>query len=208
MFPQTTPDEHPPTPPPCRWPALPRQVSARLAALLLCCALSLLPCRAHPHGRLCPTPLVLVCRKYKVHLNILWPSKWTVNVPPYWYRFSSRQEDEHLSMPLPKERRCSRTHVQTLRTAGRFDTSSSLSAKRVPPRTPKFEVSIGILKASGKYCRWRSTVLVTQTPHFINSMKPIRNGYCNFFPWEIELMRRARHTEDDTCETYSPRKTN
>ena len=37
------------------------------------------------------------------------------------------------------------TDVQTLRrTAGRYDTSSSLSAERVPTRTPKFEVSIGI----------------------------------------------------------------
>ena len=36
-------------------------------------------------------------------------------------------------MPHPKERLCSRTHAQTLRwTAGRYDTSSSFSAKPGP----------------------------------------------------------------------------
>ena len=45
-------------------------------------------------------------------------------------------------MPHSKQRRCSRTHVQTLRrTASRYDTSSSLSAKRVPSRAwPRSQV--------------------------------------------------------------------
>ena len=69
--------------------------------------------------------------------------------------FWSLQEDEHLSMPHPKERRCSRTHVQTLRrTACRYDTLSSLSANRVPTRIPKFEVSIGIFEESWKVMQY------------------------------------------------------
>ena len=64
-------------------------------------------------------------------------------------------------MPHQKERQCSRTHVQTRRrTADRYGTSSSLSAKVVPTRTPKFEVSIGILKASYKK---RRCILLTKT---------------------------------------------
>ena len=44
-------------------------------------------------------------------------------------------KDEHLSMPHPEERWCSRIHVQTLqRIDGRYYTSSSLSANRVPTR--------------------------------------------------------------------------
>ena len=42
-FSQMTPDEHPPTPPPCRWPTLitthPHQISARWALpVMLCCS--------------------------------------------------------------------------------------------------------------------------------------------------------------------------
>ena len=45
--------------------------------------------RGHPHGRLCTTPIVSVYRKCKVHLNILLLSEWTVNIPPFWYRFGA-----------------------------------------------------------------------------------------------------------------------
>ena len=87
-------------------------------------------------GRLCTTPLLSVCRKSKVHLHILLLSKWTLNAPPHWYHFASLQEDEHLSMPHQNQRRCSRTHVQTLRrTVRRYDPLFSLSTKRVPVRT-------------------------------------------------------------------------
>ena len=67
---------------------LPRQVSAHLTPPLCCCAILLLPRRAHPPGRLCTTPLVSVCRKYKVLKNILGLSGWTLNVP-FWYRFGA-----------------------------------------------------------------------------------------------------------------------
>jgi len=51
-------------------------------------------------------------------------------------------KDEHVSMPHPEYRRCSRTRVQTQRIAGRYDTSSSLSAKHVPTRTwPRSQVT-------------------------------------------------------------------
>ena len=49
---------------------------------MLCC--SLLPRPTHPHGRLCTTPVVSVRRKYKVHLNIVKLSKWTLYVSLYW----------------------------------------------------------------------------------------------------------------------------
>ena len=66
----------------------PRQVLARLAPPLWCTVPLLLPVQAHRHGRLC-TIRVSVCRKYKVHINIWWLYKWTLNVPAFWYRFGA-----------------------------------------------------------------------------------------------------------------------
>ena len=92
-FSPKTPDEHPPTPLPCRWPALinlPTLAKFQLDwRCLWCCATSLLPRRAHPHSRLCATPLVSVCRKCKTRFNLLWQCEWTLNVPPFWYRFGA-----------------------------------------------------------------------------------------------------------------------
>ena len=51
LFSQTMPDEHPPTPPPSRWPALitlPTLAKFQLVWCRLCCAVSLLPCQARP----------------------------------------------------------------------------------------------------------------------------------------------------------------
>ena len=80
-FGEMTPDEHPPTPPPCRWPSHyfthPHQVSARLVPPLRCCAVPLvLPLRAHPCGRLCFPRIGLVVNKIYIrifcdHVNVL-----------------------------------------------------------------------------------------------------------------------------------------
>ena len=87
-----------------------RQVSARLTPPLWRYAIPLLPRRGHPHGRLCIyiTPLVSICCKCKVHLNILWPSELTLNVPPFWYRFAPSAKDKHPSMPHPEKPSISR----------------------------------------------------------------------------------------------------
>ena len=76
-------------------------------------------------------------------------------------------------MPHSKERRCSRTHVQTRRTAGRYDTSSSLSAKRVPTRTWPRSQATSLLRSpmlpSPPEVRWHgialSNVLTVQVLH-------------------------------------------
>ena len=80
-FSQMTPDEHPPTPPPCRWPTLitthPHQISARWALpVMLCCsapsASSSAPLR--PSVRYPTTGLVvntMHIRTFCDHINVL-----------------------------------------------------------------------------------------------------------------------------------------
>ena len=59
-------DGHPPTPPPCRWPALitlPTLAKFQLvwAPPLCCCAVPfLLPVRVHPYGRPCTTRVTVL----------------------------------------------------------------------------------------------------------------------------------------------------
>ena len=61
-FSQTTPDEHPSTLPPCRWPALItlRTPKFQLVWRRLCAVPLVLPFRAHPYGRLCYPKIRLV----------------------------------------------------------------------------------------------------------------------------------------------------
>ena len=51
-----------------------------------CCVVSLLPCRAHPYGRLYITP-VSAWSKTQGKLLFLWPSKFTLYFRPAWSGF-------------------------------------------------------------------------------------------------------------------------
>ena len=75
----TTPEEHPPTPPPCRWPALftlPTLCKFQLVWRRLCHVLFRSSCLfGHTLTTVCALPEYQSCRKYNVYSNILWPSK-------------------------------------------------------------------------------------------------------------------------------------
>ena len=81
MFSQTTPDEHPPTPPPCRWPALltlPTLGKFQLVWRSLCNLVLLASsCLVeHTLTAVCVLPAYQPGRKYNVHSYILLPFKY------------------------------------------------------------------------------------------------------------------------------------
>ena len=95
---QMTPDEHFPTPPPCRWTALitlppsPSFSSFGAASVMLCCsvppAYSSTPLRPSVHY---PSISLVVNRMY-INSCILWPCKCTLYFRPDLYRFDVRLE--------------------------------------------------------------------------------------------------------------------
>ena len=81
LFSQTTPDEHPPTPPPCRWPALltvPILAKFQLVWRSLCNLVLLASsCLVeHTLTAVCVLPAYQPGRKYNVHSYILLPFKY------------------------------------------------------------------------------------------------------------------------------------
>ena len=75
---QTTPDEHPPTPPPCRWPALMKNFSSfGAASVMLCCsappACSSTPLRPSVHYPSIMLVANIVCiQTFCDHINVLY----------------------------------------------------------------------------------------------------------------------------------------
>ena len=91
LFYQTTPDEDPPTPPPCRWQALitlPTLAKLQLVWRRLCDAvLFLSSCIVeHTLTAVCVIPEYQPGRKYNVHIVFFLPSKYRLYFRPDWYR--------------------------------------------------------------------------------------------------------------------------
>ena len=93
---QTTPDEHPPTPPPCRWPALitlPALAKFQLDWRHLCDVLFRSSCLfEHTLTAVCALPGYQYRRKYDEYSNILGTSKCSLYFRPDLYRFEVRLE--------------------------------------------------------------------------------------------------------------------
>ena len=103
LFSQTMPDEHPPTPPPCRWPdliTLPTLAKFQLVWRRLCHVV------LFPFSYLVEHTLTVVCvlpkyqpgRKREPYSNILWPSTCPLYFRLYLYRFVDRLELHHANV--------------------------------------------------------------------------------------------------------------
>ena len=86
LFSHTTPDEHPPRPPPCRWPALttlPTLAKFQLVWRRLCDLLFRSSCLfEHTLADICVLPEYESGLKYNIHSYILWISKYPLYFRP------------------------------------------------------------------------------------------------------------------------------
>ena len=121
---QTTPDNHPPTPPPCRWPPLitsPTLAKLQLVSRRLCDVVLIRSSCVFEYTltAACALPECHSCRKYNGYSNILRPSKNVLHIfdQTDLYRFEVRLElycanarlvvsppclsPSHPAMPLP-----------------------------------------------------------------------------------------------------------
>ena len=97
LFSQTTPDEHPPTPPPRRWSALislPTFAKFQLVWCHLCDVMLLFRCSClfeHTLAVVRALPEYQSC-KNNLYINLLWTSKCLLYFRPDLYRFEVRLE--------------------------------------------------------------------------------------------------------------------